>query len=145
MVFNDHSFLLSELEEEISLFSAIDLFIILHFDLQQISLLPVIVPDWISWAFFEIVICLLMKGHWICLSTILLLSRLTEPPSFMVIWQFMLPWLFQGGIYASSSIFHWVRSLLDKEKIPVQLPEQTYWKRQNRKAAQNGPRVGFEI
>lgn len=40
-----------------------------------------------------------MKGQWICLSTILLLNRLTETVSFMVM----------------VLLSHWVQSLLDKD------------------------------
>lgn len=117
--------------------------------LQQISLLPVIVPEWISWAFFEIVICLLMKGQWIFLATILLLSRLTEPPSFMVNRWFTLPCLFQGAYILLlhyillGSIFVGQR---ENSKFLFNPPSRlTGNDKKNRKTAQNGPRVGLEI
>lgn len=81
-----------------SLFTPAGLFIILYFDYNRsICCLLLAWTEYPDHSLWWRVICLLMKGQWICLSTILLLNRLTETPSFMVICRFKLPCLFQGA------------------------------------------------
>lgn len=67
-----------------------------------------------------------MKGQWICLSTTLLLNRLTETPSFMVWVNVAL--LVSGGKHPSWLYLFGFPLCCIKISVAVQLTEQAYWK-----------------